>query len=109
LDFSGNMLKKLFNQSRVGRKSPRWWLALAIALISDVIGFFVVLLPPVQWAVDAITAVALLVVLGFRWTLFLALVIEVIPAIELFPAWTLWVLALEITDKRKMQPQKFIW
>jgi hypothetical protein len=42
----------------------------------------------------------LLVVLGFRWPLLIALSIEVIPAIELFPAWTLMVLAMMASDKK---------
>jgi hypothetical protein len=36
----------------------------------------------------------LLFTLGFRWQLFIALAVEVVPALELFPAWTLVVLAL---------------
>jgi amino acid transporter len=76
----------------------RW--ALLIALISDALGFVVVLLPPLQWLLDAVTAIALLMVLGFRWPLLIALAIEVIPAIELFPAWTLVVLALMASEKK---------
>jgi len=70
----------------------RW--ALLIALISDALGFGVVFMPPVQWILDAVTAIALLAVLGFRWPLFFALAIEVIPAIQLFPAWTLVVIGM---------------
>jgi hypothetical protein len=93
------MSNKLYNRLRTAWKSPKWRRALVIALISDAIGFLVVLMPPLQWAVDAVTAVVLFIVLGFRWSLFMALAIEVIPAIELFPAWSLWVLALAATDK----------
>jgi hypothetical protein len=94
------MPHKLYNRFRLAWKSPKWRRALVIALISDAIGFLVLLMPPVQWAVDAVTAIVLLIVLGFRWSLFMALAIEVIPAIELFPAWTLWVLAVAATDKQ---------
>jgi hypothetical protein len=66
-------------------------------MVSDILGFGVVLFPPVQWALDAFTAVLLLIVLGFRWQLLIALVIEAIPFLELFPAWTLVVMAMAAT------------
>jgi hypothetical protein len=75
-------------------KVPRWRWALLIAMVSDGLGFVVVLLPPAQWLLDAVTALALLVILGFRWPLLVALGIEVIPAVAVFPAWTLVVLAM---------------
>jgi len=74
--------------------------ALLIALLSDALGFGVVLFPLLQWLLDAITAIALLMVLGFRWPLLIALAFEVIPAIELFPAWTLVVLAMMTSEKK---------
>jgi hypothetical protein len=74
--------------------------ALLIALFSDALGFGVVLFPLLQWLLDAITAIALLMVLGFRWPLLIALAFEVIPAIELFPAWTLVVLAMMASEKK---------
>jgi len=75
-------------------KNQRLRRALVIAVVSDILGFAVVLFPPVQWALDAVTALLLLVVLGFRWQLLIALAIEVIPMLELFPAWTLVVFAI---------------
>jgi len=81
-------------------KIRRWRWALLIAAASDALGFGVVLLPPLQWVLDAVTAAALLIALGFRWQLFAALAIEVVPAFELFPAWTLVVLALSATATR---------
>ena len=82
-------------------KFPRWRLALLTALLSDALGFGVVLLPPVQWLLDAVTAGVLLAVLGFRWPLFLALAVEVVPALQLFPSWTLAVAAMATTETRK--------
>ena len=76
----------------------RW--ALLIALLSDALGFGVALFPLLQWLLDAITAIALLMVLGFRWPLLIALAFEVIPAVELFPAWTLVVLAMMASEKK---------
>jgi len=75
-------------------KLSHWRWALFIAIVSDGLGFAVVLFPPAQWVLDAITAAALLFTIGFRWQLFISLAVEVVPALELFPAWTLVVLAL---------------
>jgi len=88
----------------VAAKSPRWRWALLTAVISDALGFGVVLLPPVQWVLDAVTAVVLFAVLGFRWPLLSALVVEAVPGLELFPAWTLVVAALAATDTRQIAP-----
>jgi hypothetical protein len=77
----------------------RW--ALLIALISDALGFGVVMFPPLQWLLDAVTAATLLMVMGFRWPLLIALAIEAIPAIELFPAWTLAVIGMAASENRK--------
>jgi hypothetical protein len=85
---------KLAHNFITALKLPRWRWALLIAIISDALGFAVVLFPPAQWLLDAVTAIALLFTLGFRWQLFIALAVEVVPALELFPAWTLVVLAL---------------
>jgi hypothetical protein len=87
-----------------GFKSPQMRWALLIALASDALGFAVVLFPPLQWLLDAVTAAALLWVMGFRWPLLIALVIEVIPAIELFPAWTLVVIAIAGQDSKTQVP-----
>jgi hypothetical protein len=91
-------VKKLLQNYLTAWKSPRWRWALSIAVVSDALGFLVVLLPPVQWIIDAVTAIALVAVLGFRWKLLAAMAIEVIPAIQLFPAWTLVILAMAATE-----------
>ena len=82
-------------------KISRWRWALVVAVLSDALGFGVVLLPPVQWFVDAVTAGVMFAVLGFRWPLLGALAIEVVPGLQLFPAWTLVVAALASTETRK--------
>ena len=60
------------------------------------------LMPPVQWLLDAVTAAALFVVLGFRWPLLPALAVEVVPALQLFPTWTLVVAAMASTETEKV-------
>ena len=87
-------MNKIAHALAVAWGSPRWRRALIIAAISDALGFGVVLLAPAQWLLDAVTAAALLLALGFRWPLLVALAIEVVPGLELFPAWTLVVLAM---------------
>ncbi len=94
------MIKPVQN-IRLALKTPRWRWALLIAVISDALGFGVVLFPPLQWILDAVTAVALVVVLGFQWKLLIALAIEVIPAVQLFPAWTLVIVAMAATENQK--------
>jgi hypothetical protein len=98
------MFKDLIQNFRLAWKIPRWRWALLVALASDAVGFGVALLPPVQWSVDAVTAIALLAVLGFRWGLLGALAIEVVPVLQLFPAWTLVVAALASTEKPQVLP-----
>ena len=95
------MPKNLAHNFLAAWKYPRWRWALLTAALSDALGFGVVLLPPVQWLLDAVTAGVLLAVLGFRWSLLSALVIEVVPALQLFPAWTLAVAALASMETRQ--------
>lgn len=64
-------------------------LAFAIAALSDAVSFATGFAPPAQLGVDAVTAVLLFWVLGFRWQLLPALVAEAIPVVAAFPTWTL--------------------
>ena len=93
---------KILQNFRTAWKSPRWRRAMLIAVLSDALGFGVMLFPPIQWLLDAVTAIALVAVLGFRWKLLAALAIEVIPAIQLFPAWTLVIIAMAATDNQNL-------
>jgi hypothetical protein len=94
-------VKHPLHNLRVAWSSPRWRRALLIAAVSDALGFGVFAWPPAVWLLDAVTVVALLKVLGFRWQLLLALGVEAIPVLEVFPAWTLVVAALAATDTRQ--------
>jgi len=93
------MLKHLIQKFLLAWKFPHWRWALLTAAISDALGFGVALYPPIQWVLDAITAVVLFAVLGFRWPLLPALAVEVVPGLQLFPAWTLVVAALASAEK----------
>ncbi len=92
------MSTSLVHNFRAAWGLPRWRWAVLMAVLSDAVGFGVVLLPPVQWLLDAVTAAVLFAVLGFRWPLLSALAVEAVPGLELFPAWTLVVAALAATD-----------
>ena len=63
--------------------------AFAIALISDVLSVWLEFLPPVQWAVDAATAVTLFLLLGRQWIILPALAAEAVPGLAIMPAWVL--------------------
>ena len=75
-----------------------WRLALAfvIAGVSDVIGAFASLAPPIGWAVDVVTAALLFVVLGWQWLLLPGLVLEAIPGVGIVPFWLLVVGAIAV-------------
>ena len=99
------MFKSLIQNFLMAWKFPRWRWALVTAVLSDVLSFGVVLIPPLQWLVDAVTASALFAVLGFRWALLGALAVEVVPGMALFPAWTLVVAALAGTETKTLSDE----
>ena len=71
-------------------------LAFVIAGVSDVIGAFASLAPPIGWAVDVVTAALLFVVLGWQWLLLPGLVLEAIPGVGVLPFWLLVVGAIAV-------------
>ena len=71
-------------------------LAFVIAGVSDVIGAFASLTPPIGWAVDVVTAALLFVVLGWQWLLLPGLVLEAIPGVGVLPFWLLVVGAIAV-------------
>jgi hypothetical protein len=79
-------------------------IALAIAALADAvqIGLFPVFsegaLSIPDDALDAVVAVLLVVTLGWRWRLALALAAELVPGLALFPTWTAFVLLVRSAD-----------
>jgi hypothetical protein len=96
------MSRNLVQNFLTAWKAPRWRWALLIAVLSDALGFGLVMLPPVRWLLDGVTALVLFAVLGFRWPLFCALAIEAVPVLQVFPTWILVVVALAGTETRKL-------
>jgi hypothetical protein len=73
--------------------------AFAIAAVSDVFSGFLALMPPVQWAVDLVTAILLFIVLGWQWILLPGLIMEAIPGLYVFPFWVLVVGTVAMSQK----------
>jgi hypothetical protein len=76
----------------------RFVVALAVAGVSDLICFWAKLMPPVEWVLDGITALALFFILGRRWALLPGLIAEAIPGLDIFPFWILVVLSIYVYD-----------
>ncbi len=94
-------LPGLIQQIKITLQTPRWRKALVIALLSDVLSFAFLWAVPVQWGIEAVTVIVMLWVLGFRWSWLFALVIEAIPVLQIFPSWTLVVLAMAGTEENE--------
>lgn len=83
-------------------------MALAIAGLSDLLQ--VVFVPafvegaasPFDVVLDAVTAVALLFVLGLKWRLAIALIAELVPGVDLFPTWSAVVLSLPAASAKPL-------
>jgi hypothetical protein len=76
-------------------------LAFLVAATSDVISFGTELVPPVQWAVDLMTALLLFMILGWQWALLPGFVAEAIPGFAAFPVWTVVVAAVALWGRIK--------
>jgi len=73
-------------------------IAFGIAAVSDVLAIWLVIAPPLQIALDVVTAFILFLVLGRRWALLPGLIAEAIPGMGVFPVWVLVVLSIIIYD-----------
>jgi hypothetical protein len=63
--------------------------AFAVATVSDILSAAFEFVPPIQWALDIITAATLFFILGRQWVILPALVAEAIPGLAVFPFWLL--------------------
>ena len=81
-------------------------LAFVIAGVSDIIGVFATLAPPIGWALDIVTAGLLFIVLGWQWLLLPGLALEAIPGVGVVPFWLLVVGAIAVlgTPRPKIGP-----
>jgi hypothetical protein len=53
---------------------------------------------PIEVALDACTALVILLAVGFQWRLAIALAAELVPGLDLFPTWTAVVLSLPVAE-----------
>ena len=83
-------------QSRPRFSGRRLAFAFAVAALADVLSGFFVFAPPVQWAVDVVTALVLFAVLGRQWILLPGLIMEAIPGLYVLPFWVLVVGAVAL-------------
>jgi|SRR5262245_974361 len=81
-------------------------LAFVIAGLSDLIGAFTILAPPIGWALDIVTAGLLFIVLGWQWLLLPGLALEAVPGVGVVPFWVLVVGAIAVlgTPRPKIGP-----
>ncbi len=82
---------------------PRMILALAVAIIADGLQFF---LGPLGWvlvdqAIDAVTMVLCVWLLGFHVLLLPTFVVELVPVLDELPTWTACVAAVIALRKRE--------
>jgi lysylphosphatidylglycerol synthetase-like protein (DUF2156 family) len=86
---------------RPGLSKRRLAVAFAVAALSDVLAVVATLAPPFEWVLDFLTALALFLVLGRRWLLLPAPIMEAIPGLWVFPFWVLVVGAIAVTGQIK--------
>jgi hypothetical protein len=82
--------------TRLKFSKKRLVVAFVIAAMSDIIGAFATLAPPIGWAVDIVTALLLFMVLGWQWLLLPGLALEAIPGVGVVPLWLLVVGAIAV-------------
>lgn len=73
-------------------------LSLACALAADGLQW---LFPPLWVVYDGAMAIALLLIWGRRWEIAIAVIPELIPGLDLFPTWTLFVGYLIAVRRKK--------
>jgi hypothetical protein len=86
---------------RSGLSRTRLVLAFLVAAASDLASSGTVFMPPVQWAVDLVTALLLFIILGWQWALLPGFIAEAIPGVAVFPVWTLVVAAVALWGRIK--------
>lgn len=84
-------------------------LAFALAALSDGLSLFLTFTPPLQWALDLVTAFLLFVVLGWQWVMLPGLILEAIPGINVLPIWLLVVGAVAMLGTVRPDPKALVY
>ena len=85
-------------------RKKRLAMAFAVAVISDVLSAWLEFVPPLQWALDILTAGLLFVLLGRQWLILPGLIAEAIPGLAVFPFWVLVVGSIAVWGKISKRP-----
>ncbi len=72
----------------------RFVLAFLIAVVADIILAIATPFEAIELPLDILTALLLCLTVGFNWIFLPSLLVEAVPGLEVFPTWTLVVLAL---------------
>lgn len=80
-------------------RKKRLTMAFAVAAVSDVLSVWLGFVPPLQWALDILTAGLLFVLLGRQWLILPGLIAEAIPGLAMFPFWVLVVGSIAVWGK----------
>lgn len=78
-------------------------LAFCVAAASDAASILAETFWPLELAIDGVTAVLLLLILGFHWQFVPAIVVEAVPVLAIFPSWMAAVLAIVAVAPRDGQ------
>lgn len=87
--------------------TPQWLgilrivVAFVVSAISDAVSAAAEFVPPVEIAVDLVTALLLWMLLGWRWVMLPAFIAEAIPGLAMFPTWLLVTTACVVSPKVK--------
>lgn len=79
--------------------------AFVVSAISDAVSIAAEIVPPVEIAVDLVTACLLWMLLGWRWVMLPAFIAEAIPGLAMFPTWLLVTTACVVSPKVKSGKQ----
>ncbi len=79
-----------------------------MAALADGLSLFLTFTPPLQWALDLVTALLLFMVLGWQWVMLPGLILEAIPGINVFPIWLLVVAAIAILGTVRPHPKALV-
>jgi hypothetical protein len=80
-------------------RKKRLTMAFAVAGVSDLLSVWLGFVPPLQWALDILTAGLLFILLGRQWLILPGLIAEAIPGLAVFPFWVLVVGSIAVWGK----------
>ena len=83
-------------------------MAFGLAALSDGLSLLLTFTPPLQWALDLVTALLLFLVLGWQWVMLPGLILEAIPGFNILPLWLLVVGAAALLGTVRPDPKALL-